>query len=70
MLMTSNVMLSHGYNVRDLPISSILSIPKYIKSSLCNNDNYKGLSLFNAICKVFDYVILYLCGNCFETSDL
>ena len=27
-------------------------------------------SFLNYICKVFDYAILYLCGNCFETSDM
>ena len=28
------------------------------------------ISLFNAICEVFDYTILYLCGNFIVTSDM
>ena len=30
---------------------------------LCKSDNYRGISLFNAIWKVFDYVIVYLCED-------
>ena len=41
-----NVMITHGYNVRDLRISSILSINKDIKFSLISSDNYRGMSLF------------------------
>ena len=38
-----NVMITHGYNARDLRISSILSIPKDMKSSLTSSDNYRGI---------------------------
>ena len=65
-----NVMITHGYNARDLRISSILSIPKDMKSSLTSSDNYRGISLFNSICKVFDYTILDLCNDYFMTSDM
>ena len=44
-----NSMLIHGYNARDLIVSSIISIPKDMKSSLCSSNNYKGISLFNAM---------------------
>ena len=40
---------SHGYNSNDLLIPSIFSIPKDSKSSLCNSDNYRGISLFNIV---------------------
>ena len=63
-------MITHGYNARDLRISSILSIPKDMKSSLSSSDNYRGISLFNSICKVFDYTILDLCNDYFMTSDM
>ena len=63
-------MITHGYNARDLRISSILSIPKDIKSSLTSSDNYRGISLFNSICKVFDYTILDLCNDYFMTCCL
>ena len=51
------------YTPVDLLQSSIISIPKDLKASLCNSNNYRGISLFNAICKVFDYVIIYLCSK-------
>ena len=50
-------MLSYGYNAKYLLISSIVSIPNDFKSSLCNSDNYRRISLFNSICKVFDDAI-------------
>ena len=65
-----NVMITHGYNARDLRISSMLSIPKDMKSSLTSSDNYRGISLFNSICKVFDYTILDLCNDYFMISDM
>ena len=63
-------MITHGYNAIDLPISSIFSIAKDLKSSLSSSDNYRGISLFNLICKVFDYVILDLCNDYFRTSNM
>ena len=39
-------------------------------ASLCKSDNYRGISLFNAICKVFDYVIMYLCADLLYTSEM
>ena len=65
-----NLMLMHGYTPVDLLQSSIISIPKDLKASLCNSNNYRGISLFNAICKVFDYVIIYLCSDFLNTSDM
>ena len=63
-------MLIHGYTLVDLLQSSIISIPKDLKASLCNSNNYRGIFLFNAICKVFDYVIIYLCSDFLNTSDM
>ena len=63
-------MLQHGYNAKDLILSSIISIPKDMKSSLSSSTNYRGISLFNAIGKVFDYVILLISNTCFQTSDM
>ena len=40
--------------------STIVSIPKDPKVSLSNSDNYRGISLFNCICKLFDNVIWLL----------
>ena len=38
--------------------------------SLSNSDNYRGISLFNCINKLYYYVIIDLCGNRLETSDM
>ena len=63
-------MLIHGYNANDLVLSSIISIPKDIRSSLSSNDNYRGISLINGICKLFDYVIMHTCNDYLYTSDM
>ena len=48
------IMHQHGYNAKDLILSSIISIPKDMKTSLSSSTNYRGISLFNAIGKVFE----------------
>ena len=58
------------HTTKDLLASTIISIPKDMRASLCKNDNYRGISLFNAICKVFDYVIMYLCDEFLYTSEM
>ena len=65
-----NAMIRHGYNPRGLLLSSIISIPKDMKSSLRDSNNYRGISLFNAICKVYDYAIIVLCNNKFIIYDM
>ena len=65
-----NAMIWHGYNPRELLLSSIIYIPKDIKYSLRDSNNYRGISLFNAICKVYDNAIIFLCYNKFITSDM
>ena len=47
-----NLMLLHGYTPTDLLKSSIISIPKDVQVSLSNIDNYRGIPLFNCICKL------------------
>ena len=60
-----NAMLVHGYTPDDLLTSSIISIPKDRTASLTTSDTYRGISLFNAICKLFDNAILLLYGDGF-----
>ena len=62
--------LIHGYNANDLVLSSIISIPKDIRSSLSSSDNYRGIYLFNRICRLFDYVIMHTCNDYLYTSDM
>ena len=54
----------------DLFKSSIISIPKDVKVSLSNIDNYRGIALFNCICKMYDNITLFLHGNYLNTSDM
>ena len=65
-----NNMLVHGYTPDDLLKSSIISIPKDNTASLKSSDNYRGIPLFNIICKLFDNVILLLYGNELQSSDM
>ena len=44
-----NAMLVHEYTPDDLLTSSNISIPKDRTASLTTSDNYRGISLFNAI---------------------
>ena len=50
-------MLTHGRYLTELLKSTIMYIPKDTTASLSTNDNYRGISLFNSISKLFDYVI-------------
>ena len=63
-------MLVHGYTPTDLLKSSVISIPKDAKVSLSNIDNYRGIALFNCICKLYDNITLFLHGNYLNTSDM
>ena len=50
--------------------STIISIPKDKFASLCNSNNFRGKSWFNRINKLYNYVIIKLCGNRLLTSDM
>ena len=63
-------MLVHGYTPDALLKSTIISIPKDSAASLTRSDNYRVISLFNSICKLFDHVILLLVGGQLEASDM
>ena len=56
-------MLTQGYNTKELTLLTIISIPKDSKSSLSDINNYRGISLFNSIGKLFDYIITELSGS-------
>ena len=62
-------MISHGYTLTVLLKSTIVSIPKDNKASLSNSDNYRGISIFKSINKLFE-VILYLYKDQFQSSDM
>ena len=58
-------MLIHGhYYPTELLKSTIISIPKDTTASLSTSYNYRGIS------QLFDYVIIFICENTFEGSDM
>ena len=63
-------MITHGYYPKELVKSTIISIPKDKSASLSKSTNYKGISLFNSINKLFHYIIIDLCGDTLSTSDM
>ena len=62
--------LFYRYSPHELLLSTIVSIPKDVKSTLSPADNYRGISLFNSTAKVFDYVIIDLFGGSLQTTDM
>ena len=63
-------MLTHGHYPTKLLKSTLISIPKDTIASLSTSDTYRGISLFNNICKLLDYVIIYKYEDTFGTSDM
>ena len=62
-------MLVHGYNAADLLSSTIISIPKDARGDMSRSDNYRGIALFNSICKLFDIILMKKCSVVLCTSD-
>ena len=62
-------MLVHGYNAADLLSSTVISIPKNARGDMSKSDNYRGISLCNCICKLFDIIIMQKCSRILHTSD-
>ena len=60
--MLINGMLVHGYNADDLLKSVLVSIPKDVRGTLSDTDNYRGIALCSAICKIIDYAIIHKYG--------
>ena len=65
-----NAMIVHGYISNELLHSTIISIPKNLRSSLCSSDNYRGITLCWSLCKLLDIKILDKYDSYLYTSDL
>ena len=63
-------MFSHGYNPNQLLQCVIVSIPKDIRRSLSSADNYRGISLVNAMSTLIDIIIIDKCYDNLCTSEL
>jgi hypothetical protein len=64
------LMISHGYTPTILSQSHIISIPKDRRGDLQSSDNYRGISLCNALCKVIDLWILSKCSHLLNSSNM
>ena len=49
---TLNSMFTHGYTPSSLLESVINSIPKDLRGDMCSKDNYRGIALCSALCKL------------------
>ena len=63
-------MQTHGIISEDLLLSTIISIPKDNRGSMNSSDNYIGISLYNSICKLYDYVFIDLNIDYLMTDDM
>ena len=68
--MLINGMLVHGYNADDLLKSVLVSIPKDVRGTLSDTDNYRGIALCSAIVKIINYAIIHKYGGELRTSAL
>ena len=67
--MVMSSMMVHGYNANDLLTSTVISIPKNTRGDMSQSDNYRGISMFNCICKLFDVIVMKKCDKVLHTSD-
>ena len=65
-----NSMFVHGYTPNDLLESVLTSIPKDSTGNLCTDENYRGIALCSAICKIIDIVIINKYKDKLVTSEL
>ena len=63
-------MLRHGYNPDYMLEAIISSIPKNRKESLNCSENYRGIALCSALCKVFDSIIIKRYYDQLMSNDL
>ena len=63
-------MLVHGYYPSELLKSTIISLPKDKTASISSSSNYRGISLFKRICKLYDYAIIDICGDFLDMCDM
>ena len=65
-----NSLFVYGYTSNDLLESVLTSTPKDSRGNLCTDDNYRGIALCSAMCKIIDLVIINKCKDKLVTSEL
>ena len=63
-------MLTHGHNPSQLLNIVVKSIPKDMPGSLHSSNNFRGISLCNALCKLIELIIIEKCDGYLYTSEL
>ena len=59
-----------AFTPEDLLLSTIISIPNDNRGSINSSDNYRGVSLSNSICKLYDYVFIDLNLDYLKTDNM
>ena len=62
--------VSHAYNSNGLIYLPLSLFQKMNAVLLSSSDNYRGISLFNALCKLFNDYIMQACIDYLYTSDM
>ena len=65
-----NSLLIHGVAPEEMCIGTIIPIPKDKRKSICDSNNYRGITLSSCIGKVLDHVLLNCNRKAFSTSNL
>ena len=65
-----NSMFIHGHTPTDLLESVLLSIPRDVRGNMSSNENYRGIALCSALCKILDLIILDKYKSKLATSGL
>ncbi len=65
-----SAILTHGYTPDELCIATLVSIPKDLRESISNSDNYRGIALGSILCKVYDIIIINRYSSILSSSDM
>lgn len=63
-------MLTHGHTPDGMLIATICPIPKDVKKSVNDSNNYRSIALSSIIGKVFDFILIQKNLHVFTSSDL
>ena len=63
-----SAIMFHGFLPQEFLKSVIIPIPKN-NNNLSNSENYRGISLCSALCKLFEHIVLSKCGMSLVSSD-
>ena len=64
-----NPMFVHGHTAEDLLFAVLSFIPKDLHGNLAVLDNYRGIALCSAICKIIDNLILHRYRSSLRSCD-